>query len=740
MITKNQDRLIQSIKGLESLIAKYDDIADASMKNDLNQEGFYTTKQVMEHLSSLQEENRNLKIGIIGRVKAGKSSLINSLLFDGKEVLPKAATPMTAALTSIGFAEEFTAEVRFFNAEDIGQLKTKSEEYQQQVESLIKQYKNELEQRKKQHPQRPLPPVNEQQLRVKAMRAISENGALSAAADLYERIKSTDVDYYNLGESTQLVAESAEALNVQLREYVGSDGRYMPFTRELILGMPLDTLKGIEVLDTPGVNDPVKSREQRTYERLKECNAAFIVSPTGQFLSEQDFELADRLSSRDGTQEIFIVASQADTQLHSNLRKDAQGVFPEVLIRLNSIMQQQAQKALSQCENDVLKRISTELSTRLFLTSGICETLIVGNGDSADSTASHTLKLLKQNYPDYFSQQDALMTNLNILSGRKPVEEAIESVRRKKEEILEGQANTFIEAQLRAFNEVKESVLTKLAERRDEVENSDKAQIEEKLSQLSKASSKGVSAANMEFKSQVEEMRFRLPAELERVIQKALDMVDEKTESAEGSEQHTRRVKSSGFWGSVSRFFGAGGYENESYSVSTLQPLQVRRSLEGFSRLLRNGLKDCATQNMLRWRADLISGLSRQLRESMGDESVDITRLQAVCSSIVNKLVEFPEISIPELPAELAKSTKITGSAVNEYIEAAHSYATVLEKAGYGFVNKMRRQISSMENTDVGKELLNDLTEEMQKMQQMIENKALTLEKMSRMSAELRDL
>ena len=33
-------------------------------------------------------ENRKLNIGVVGQVKAGKSSFLNTLLFEGKEILP----------------------------------------------------------------------------------------------------------------------------------------------------------------------------------------------------------------------------------------------------------------------------------------------------------------------------------------------------------------------------------------------------------------------------------------------------------------------------------------------------------------------------------------------------------------------------------------------------------------------------------------------------------------------------
>lgn len=54
-----------------------------------------------------------MNIGIVGRVKAGKSSLLNALVFDGEPILPKAATPMTAALTTITWGETFQARLSF---------------------------------------------------------------------------------------------------------------------------------------------------------------------------------------------------------------------------------------------------------------------------------------------------------------------------------------------------------------------------------------------------------------------------------------------------------------------------------------------------------------------------------------------------------------------------------------------------------------------------------------------------
>jgi hypothetical protein len=287
---------------------------------------------------------------------------------------------------------------------------------------------------------------------------------------------------------------------------------------------------------------------------------------------------------------------------------------------------------------------------------------------------------------------------------------------------------------------VKEQVLLALDKRRSEVEQGDLAIIEADLGRLKAASANGIAAANNEFLNQAEEVRLKLPVELERVIQRAIDAVDEKSETASGEESETYRAEADGALSWIGRKVGIGGYEQRTRTFATLKPLTVRRALEGFGRLTRNGMKDCATGSLLRWRANLISGLSRQLREAMDDDSVDINRLQSVCRSVVTKMIDLPSVDIPELPAELAKSKKLTGSAVDDYLEAAQAYASVLEKQGYGFIETVKHTVDAIKAKNIGEELLSDLIDEMERLQRLVENKSLTLEKIERMRTEIREL
>lgn len=97
------------------------------------------TEELEKTLKEMQAEDRYLKVGIIGRVKAGKSSFLNALIFEGVEVLPKAATPMTASLTILKYANTLSAEVEFYNPKDIAELKNEHERYVREFNRIVEE-------------------------------------------------------------------------------------------------------------------------------------------------------------------------------------------------------------------------------------------------------------------------------------------------------------------------------------------------------------------------------------------------------------------------------------------------------------------------------------------------------------------------------------------------------------------------------------------------------------------------
>ncbi|WP_390578327.1 dynamin family protein, partial [Helicobacter pylori] len=151
---------------------------------------------------------------------------------------------------------------------------------------------------------------------------------------------------------------------------------YMPSTKAVEISLNNLNLKNLEIIDTPGVNDPIVSREERTKALLKDCDVVFIVSPSGQFLAKNDMDLFDRVSNKEGLQEIYFVASQADSVVCSpseaeksrqhlpTALENAQKSFSS---QLNQVMEKLIQKYPNQREifEKAIKNV-------VILTSGVC--------------------------------------------------------------------------------------------------------------------------------------------------------------------------------------------------------------------------------------------------------------------------------------------------------------------------------------------------------------------------------
>ena len=113
-------QLLKISEELENLVKQNDLVGDLLGVCKIHD--IQSTDNLKKILVDKNNNDRDLKLGILGRVKAGKSSFLNALIFNGKNILPKAATPMTAALTILEFGEKFEAKVDFFSKEELNDI------------------------------------------------------------------------------------------------------------------------------------------------------------------------------------------------------------------------------------------------------------------------------------------------------------------------------------------------------------------------------------------------------------------------------------------------------------------------------------------------------------------------------------------------------------------------------------------------------------------------------------------
>ncbi|GAA7470965.1 hypothetical protein VN0025_11030 [Helicobacter pylori] len=149
--------------------------------------------------------------------------------------------------------------------------------------------------------------INERAERI-AKNELEKDARLVSSYDQYEKMKKSGL--LNTEKlDPRIQANSLEELNQKLLQFVGANGKFMPYTKAVQISLNNPNLKDLEVIDTPGVNDPIISREECTKALLKDCDVVFIVSPSNQFLTDSDMSLFDRVSHKEGIQEIYFVAS-----------------------------------------------------------------------------------------------------------------------------------------------------------------------------------------------------------------------------------------------------------------------------------------------------------------------------------------------------------------------------------------------------------------------------------------------
>ncbi len=429
------------------------------------------TEELEKTLKEMQAEGRDLKVGIIGRVKAGKSSLLNALIFEGVEVLPKAATPMTASLTILKYANTLSAEVEFYNQKDIAELENEHERYEKEFNRIVgeevnkQKEKQSLSNRAKEgfknlgnklgrnkNPEA-VPKENilsDKEINQRAERIAKDklkDDTRLASYDQYEKMKQSGL--LNTEKlDPRIQANSLQELNQKLLQFVGADGKYMPYTKAVRISLNNPNLKDLEVIDTPGVNDPIASREERTKALLKDCDVVFIVSPSGQFLTDSDMSLFDRVSHKEGLQEIYFVASQADSTVGSmseveksnqHLPTAFENAQKSLSSQLNNIMEKLIQKYPNQRE--VFEKA---IKNGVILASGVCFSMHKDFNNQASWERNqkteeyhNALRNLRDSYPDAFSSDDKSKESLLLLSNMGAIEERLKKPpKRKKKSCL----------------------------------------------------------------------------------------------------------------------------------------------------------------------------------------------------------------------------------------------------------------------------------------------------------------
>lgn len=417
------EKILEKLKSHKYLIERnYNDIED-SLKN------------FEEDIKHLENTERNLTIAIVGQVKAGKSSFLNAALFDGQTVLPKAATPMTAALTIIRYSEEVKAEIEFYSKEDWDTILKADNEYKR----IYKETKKLLMKEK------------EEGFLGKKSKEITKHQVLmiadipeecKSAHELVEMTSDRNINYEKYLGKTEVIkgVSNAKDLMGKIENYVGADGKFTPIVKSSIIYYNSKPIEGMEIIDTPGINDPVISRGRVTKKHLGRCDVVFMLSRCGNFMDIADLQILAQNLPESGVKHIKLIGSQLDNEMLGEYTKYDN--ITQLLDNLEYTLEQHAENTFNsikkKCNNEseqkILDRLIDELPPTFISAMAFNINKHFGNLDKEEQ---HFLNLYNNMYEDFKFNPETLLDLSNI----EPVRKILLEKKQEKEEILKNRLN-----------------------------------------------------------------------------------------------------------------------------------------------------------------------------------------------------------------------------------------------------------------------------------------------------------
>lgn len=392
-------------------------------------------------------ENRKLNIGVVGQVKAGKSSFLNTLLFNGQEILPKAATPKTATLTKMEYAEENVILIEYYSPEEWDVL----------TDNATVDLDDEI---------------------------------YTSAREIVDMVKRNGIDprpYLERGYD-RIEFSSYEELIAGLNDYVGEDGRYTPIVKDVILYMNKEEFKGLSIVDTPGLNDPIASRTIRTKEFMEVCDVVFFLSQAGSFLDKSDWILLSSQLPQKGVRKLVLIASKYDSGIRDVLRpQDPDDIFGEDENTSDNIpgacriiqkkLRKRAKSKVQEFVKDLEERGS---SPELIDVIRQCSDPVMVSSLAHNMAGKPFLEYSPEEKNIYAALKkfsDDIEADLKLLGSFEKVNDFFNEAVREKEQILELKAKSFIPNAREELKEILGSYLDKAQKRAQLLETNDKEEL-----------------------------------------------------------------------------------------------------------------------------------------------------------------------------------------------------------------------------------------------------------------------
>lgn len=644
-------------------------------------------------------ENRKLNIGVVGQVKAGKSSFLNTLLFDGKEILPKASTPKTATLTKMEYSEENIIQIEYYSVE----------EWETLEENAGVDLDDEL---------------------------------YTSSKEIVELVKKNGVDpvpYLKKG-SDNIKFDTYEDLISHLNDYVGEDGKFTPIVKAVTLYLNKEEFKGLSIVDTPGLNDPIVSRTIRTKEFIELCDVVFFLSQSGSFLDSSDWNLLSAQLPQKGVKKLVLIASKYDSGIRDVLKvQDDDDIFGYDDNTADSIP-----KACSIIKKKLKKRAKIKIEDFIkdLRSRGLDELVdIIKQCEEPHMVSAIAYNMSKKNVEDYTSEEKNIYTalkqfskdmqsDLQLLGNFDEIRLLFDEVIADKERILAEKSRSFIPNAIAELNTLLLSYKEKTEKRIKALEENDKEQLDEQKKIIENQMSSIKADVTTVFGELLAKLETEKAEAVKELRDTSKDYISIKDRVGTETVYDTVEVSDSKWYNPFS--WGSSHLESYSYTkhYNYCIAADAIENLNKFSINASSKVADVFTEALQ------LKDIKRRILNvvvdnfDMGSEKYDSALVRIMVEETVNA-IEIPIINIDISDAMNGIAGKFNGeiTSASEKTALSTALSNALSRVYDVLINKLSSTIKNFKNelTEISNKiqnnLLSNITEEFDMLRKQCENK-----------------
>lgn len=522
-------------------------------------------------------------------------------------------------------------------------------------------------------------------------------------------LKKSKISFAEL-ESHKDFSGDLEAIRTKLSDFVGESGKFMPFTKSITLRLNDEFLQNVQIIDTPGLNDPVPSRSARTLEFLDKCDAALVLSRAGQFLAQSEVELLDRLANLGSTARIFFVASKADEALSGDEYK---GEF---------------NRAFDKLEISLSTHLANTLKSQGFIgdkwANRIDNKIIISS-----SVRCVNMTMLQEQFGGDFAGANKSI-NLAKLSNMERLESIFAELKKQKESLLAQRRDKHLETITKNLQSYTDSLIECIQEQVKNINQKDIESVKKEAEILAKAREKGEFILNDKWEQLILDFKIKLKDLLQCKKDEFFAKLKETSDSAKDKGIDKWET---GWWL---------WKEEHTKQYNIIDATAVRGGIVKTCRNVEELLREVSRDEIKKWRLEIQPILFSALRGNVSDEFLDDISFGRATKSVI-KMINYPPIQYTTQIPDTIKGAdgKLKRDEADRFIDSVHKFRIdfenkVAEDIG-SFIDTLERTLNEAK---LGNEIFSRLDSELKLLQDGLLNKELKLEEYKNLQIKLQEV